>query len=82
MPHFSAPEALSILTRRGLDLPFIIVSGAITEEVAVMAMRAGAQDFVVKPWNNERFVASIRAAIDNPRVRPPAPPPREISAAP
>jgi two-component system, cell cycle sensor histidine kinase and response regulator CckA len=48
MPKFSAPAALGILKERQLDLPFIIVSGTIGEETAVEAMRAGAQDYVLK----------------------------------
>ena len=48
MPSFSAPAALAILKEKGLDLPFIIVSGTIGEETAVEAMRAGASDFVLK----------------------------------
>jgi len=35
MPQFSAPRALAILTERGLDNPFIVVSSGISEEVAV-----------------------------------------------
>jgi two-component system cell cycle sensor histidine kinase/response regulator CckA len=48
MPKFSAPAALRILKEIQLDIPFIIVSGTIGEEVAVEAMRAGAHDFVLK----------------------------------
>lgn len=48
MPHFSAPAALKLLKEKGLDTPFIIVSGAIGEETAVSAMKAGAHDYVVK----------------------------------
>jgi two-component system cell cycle sensor histidine kinase/response regulator CckA len=48
MPHFTALAALATLREVGLDLPFIIVSGTMGEETAVQAMRAGAQDFVVK----------------------------------
>jgi CheY-like chemotaxis protein len=48
MPQFSAPEALEVLKQRGLDLPFIIVSGHIEEETAVRAMMAGAHDYVMK----------------------------------
>jgi two-component system cell cycle sensor histidine kinase/response regulator CckA len=48
MPRFSAPAALAILKEKGLDLPFIIVSGTIGEDTAVEAMRAGAHDFVLK----------------------------------
>ena len=48
MPRFSGPAALALLQRRGLDLPFIIVSGTVGDEVAVAAMKAGAHDFIVK----------------------------------
>ncbi len=48
MPSFSGPAALSVLKETGLDIPFIIVSGTIGEETAVDAMRAGAQDFMIK----------------------------------
>ena len=48
MPKFTAPAALAILKERGLDLPFIIVSGTIGEDKAVEAMRSGAHDYVLK----------------------------------
>jgi diguanylate cyclase (GGDEF)-like protein len=48
MPSFNAPAALKIVADRGLDLPFIIVSGSIGEEAAVAAMKAGAQDYLAK----------------------------------
>jgi signal transduction histidine kinase len=48
LPGFGAPAALAIVKERGLDLPFIIVSGAVGEESAVSVMRAGAHDFIVK----------------------------------
>lgn len=48
MPGFSAPAALTLLKEKGLDLPFIIVSGTIGEEIAVAAMKAGAHDYLMK----------------------------------
>ncbi|HEY0841122.1 MAG TPA: ATP-binding protein, partial [Vulgatibacter sp.] len=48
MPRFSAPLALELVRRRGLELPFIIVSGTVGEEVAVAALHAGAHDFMAK----------------------------------
>ena len=48
MPHFSGTAALAILRERGLDVPYICVSGTITEELAVAAMKAGANDYVTK----------------------------------
>ena len=48
LPNFSGPAALSITRQSGYDLPFIMMSGAISEETAVESMRAGAQDYVTK----------------------------------
>src|SRR3954463_16300035 len=48
MPRFSGPEALAMLRERGLDVPFIVVSGTVGEESAVTAMLAGSNDFMLK----------------------------------
>ncbi|HYG24667.1 MAG TPA: response regulator [Verrucomicrobiae bacterium] len=48
MPMFSATEALKLLQQRGVDVPFIIVSGHIEEETAVAAMKSGAHDYIMK----------------------------------
>ncbi|MFZ5511663.1 MAG: EAL domain-containing protein [Pseudomonadota bacterium] len=48
MPEFSALEALRLTREFDPQLPFIIVSGNIGEDVAVEAMRAGAQDYLIK----------------------------------
>lgn len=48
MPKFSAPDALRLLQEQGLDVPFIIVSGHIEEDIAISAMRAGAHDYIMK----------------------------------
>jgi two-component sensor histidine kinase len=48
LPDFGAPSALSVLHESGRDIPFIVVSGAMGEEVAVAMMKAGAQDYLLK----------------------------------
>ena len=48
MPGFSGPAALALLQSAGLDLPFIIISGTIGEEIAVSSLKSGAHDFMVK----------------------------------
>src|SRR5436305_110918 len=48
MPQFDAPQALRLVRERGLDLPFIIVSGTIGEEIAVQVMKEGATDYLLK----------------------------------
>lgn len=48
LPQFSGLEALKILQATGQDVPFIILSGKIGEEVAVDALKAGAHDYLLK----------------------------------
>src|SRR2546427_13292041 len=48
MPSFRAPEALALWKERGLESPFIVVSGTIGEEHAVEVLKAGARDFFLK----------------------------------
>jgi two-component system, cell cycle sensor histidine kinase and response regulator CckA len=57
MPQFGGAAALELLRARGLDIPFVIVSGTIGEERAVAAMRAGARDYVSK--NNLKRLAPV-----------------------
>jgi signal transduction histidine kinase len=68
MPNFSAPAALQLLKQRGLDLPFIIVSGAIGEETAVASMRAGAHDYLMKD-NLTRLAPAIERELQDHLVR-------------
>ncbi len=48
IPGFSGTEALELVKSRGLDVPFILVSGTIATDVAVSAMKAGAHDYIIK----------------------------------
>src|SRR2546421_11964850 len=48
LPRFNALEAFAVLRERPRDLPFIIVSGTVGEEVAVEAMRMGVHDYILK----------------------------------
>ena len=48
MPRFSGLAALEMVRDKGLDLPFIIVSGRVGEDAAVEAMKAGAHDYIMK----------------------------------
>jgi len=68
MPAFSGPAALSLLRGRDLDTPFIFVSGTIGEDVAVEAMKAGAQDFLIK-GNLRRLVPAIEREVRDAEVR-------------
>lgn len=59
MPTFDAASALDLYKDKGLDLPFIIVSGTIADETAVAAMKAGAHDYIMKG-----NLARLSSAID------------------
>ena len=48
MPQFNALDALKILRSSGNDIPFIVVSGSISEEEAVRCIKAGAHDYLIK----------------------------------
>ncbi len=62
MPQFNALAALELLNKRGLDLPFIIVSGTIGEELAVSAMKNGARDYIMK-GNLRRLVPAVEREL-------------------
>jgi len=62
MPRFSGLDALRIVKDRAVDIPFIIVSGKVGEETAVEAMRAGANDYIIK-GNLARLTPAIEREI-------------------
>src|SRR5512135_6617 len=62
MPQFSGPAALELLKQSGLDVPFIIVSGKIGEDIAVEAMKAGAHDYILK-GNLARLVPAVKREL-------------------
>ena len=63
MPHFSALAALEILQQSGQDIPFIIISGSIGEELAVQALHKGASDYLMKD-NLARLPSSIKKEVE------------------
>ena len=62
LPNFSGPAALQLVKATGFDIPFIMMSGAISEETAVESMRAGAQDYVTKQ-NLVRLVPALEREL-------------------
>ena len=62
MPGFSGTEALSIVRARGLDIPFIFVSGTMGEDLAASALEAGAGDALAK-GDLRRLVPVIRREL-------------------
>ena len=68
LPEFDAPAALALLQDSGLDIPFIVVAGAIGEELAVAIMRSGARDYVIKD-NLARLAPAVEREIREVRTR-------------
>ena len=68
MPQFSAPAALEVLHETSLDIPFIIVSGAIGEATAVAAMKNGAHDYIMKE-SLARLTPAIERELRDAEVR-------------
>jgi PAS domain S-box-containing protein len=68
LPSFSGLEALDLYHESGLDIPFLLVSGTIGEELAVEAMRAGAHDYLLK-GNLTRLGPAITRELREAQVR-------------
>ena len=62
LPEFNAPGALQLIKESGLDLPFIIVSGGIGEDIAVAAMKSGAHDYLMK-GNLHRLLPAVEREL-------------------
>jgi len=62
MPRFSGLEALAVTLQLAPDVPFLVVSGTVGEEVAVESIRAGAADYLMKQ-NLIRFVPAVARAL-------------------
>ena len=68
LPRFSGLNALKVLKKSGIDLPFIVVSGKIGEVTAVEAMRAGAHDYIMKD-NLTRLNPAIKRELEDAETR-------------
>jgi two-component system NtrC family sensor kinase len=68
LPSFSGLEALAVLKESKLDVPFIIVSGTVNDDLAVETMRHGAHDYISKD-NLGRIGAAIQREVAQARLR-------------
>jgi PAS domain S-box-containing protein len=68
LPTFDGLRALQLLRARGLDLPFILVSGALGEENAIESLKLGATDYVLKE-RLERLAPVVRRALHDTEER-------------
>lgn len=68
MPQFSATRALNHLQASGFDIPFIVVTGTVSEEVAVECIKRGASDYLLKD-RLSRLGQAVVQALDRKRNR-------------
>jgi PAS domain S-box-containing protein len=68
MPHLRGTDALLLLRERDSDTPFIYVSGTIGEDMAVAAMKAGANDYIIKT-NLSRLASVLARELEEAEIR-------------
>lgn len=68
LPQFDGLSALRLLRARGLDVPFILISGTIGEEVAVSTMKEGADDYLLKD-RLTRLGPAVKSALEQKQLR-------------
>jgi len=68
LPQWNGMEAVSVLRREGLDIPVIVVTGALGEIKAVECLRGGAADYVLKD-HLPRLPGSVRRAVQEKKLR-------------
>lgn len=67
MPGMSGLELQSVLKEQGFRLPLIIISGHADVPMAVRALKAGAFDFIEKPFNDQLLLDIVQRAIEHDR---------------
>ena len=65
MHGMSGLELQQVLNERGIALPVIIITGHGDVPMAVQAMKAGAVDFLEKPYDNEVLITRIRQSLED-----------------
>ncbi|MCE1165017.1 MAG: PAS domain S-box protein [Bacteroidetes bacterium] len=68
LPEFDGLEALKILNEAGRDIPFIMVSGTVGEDIAVSMMKSGARDYIMKD-SLIRLLPAIDRELEETSVR-------------
>lgn len=67
MPGMSGIELLQALRERGATVPVVVITGHGDIALAVEAMKAGARDFLEKPYRDDALVTAVRAALEDGR---------------
>lgn len=67
LPQLDSDEALEICQERGVEVPFILVTGTVSEEFAVLSLKRGASDYILKS-NLTRLSTAIKSALHQKEV--------------
>jgi len=67
IPGFDGLEIQRALTERNINLPVVFITGHGDIPRCVHAMKAGAEDFLSKPFNNQDLLAAVRSALSRHR---------------
>ena len=68
LPGFNGYEALKICNKKGIDTPFIVVSGTVGEDIAVDMMKSGAKDYIMKK-DMARLVPAVERELEDAKIR-------------
>ena len=69
LPDATGLDAIAAIRSDRPELPIIMITSYSSMESAIAALRAGAADYIIKPFNNDEFLHAIRRALDEPRTR-------------
>ncbi len=69
LPDGDGLDLLAKMRENGSEVPVILITGHATMEVAIDALKSGAQDFVLKPFAPQELVASVHTVLDRERLR-------------
>ena len=68
LPSFSGLDALAVVRKKNLHIPFILVSGTIGEQAAIESLKAGATDYLLKQ-QPDRLPSAVRRAVQEAEER-------------
>ena len=69
MPRMDGIELTKQIKAAGIDAPIIVITGFATIEHAVESMKAGAYDFITKPFNIDQIKITVQKALENKRLQ-------------
>jgi len=69
MPKMTGLEVLAALKKRQADIPVILMTFHGSEETAVQALRLGAKDYIIKPFDTDEMLEAIDRALEERRLR-------------